>query len=132
MNREIKFRVWDNYAKRFICNEPSFITNDGKLGYFSGSPYYFHQDDRLKGLVIQEFTGFYDKTGREIYEGDIVETPRTKERGEVIWGNFSQDMYYPVGWNISTADETNADFHEGLCKVIGNIFENSELLTQTN
>ena len=72
MNREIKFRVWNNDISKWEDN--------GGLGYILSE--YSESDDCLNKvfdnsyaeLIFQQFTGFLDKKGKEIYEGDIIDT----------------------------------------------------------
>ena len=58
-NREIKFRIWDNV---------DYMTSPFTL--------YDIQSGRIKftknGLTIMQFTGLHDKSGVEIYEGDLI------------------------------------------------------------
>jgi hypothetical protein len=106
--REIKFRGWSNEEKKYyydniggtIKNKEIFI---GSVGYFNG--------------IIQQFTGLKDSKGIEVYEGDIIQY---FVKGEVF-GRFV------VKWN----DEGFWDYGINLSKskVIGNIYENPELLT---
>lgn len=109
MTREIKFRAWNP-----IQQELEYYTlND--LCYNSNRP-----DICLEGW--QEYTGFADMDGKEIYEGDILK--RFKKNGEPYMRK------YPV---IHYSDEElcGLDFREEK-RVIGNIYENPELLEENN
>jgi hypothetical protein len=87
-NREIKFRVWGKSEKRFL-NEYSVIDNtviplsinfNGMIATsFYSKPirisdlgHGIKTIENQENYIIQQFTGIKDLTGREIYEGDLV------------------------------------------------------------
>ena len=123
VNREIKFRFWDTTEKRFInlCR----IDENGKVR--GGSHYY---DD----VVIQQYV-LTTKEGVEIYEGDIISC-------DEFMGNGMKDYHRPIAvvmfdgcsWCYSLDKARNwKNPHQILryaknVEVIGNIYENPELL----
>lgn len=120
MNRIIKFRVW--------CRGTSDNPNFSKPGWididsFILRKYYpAFQSNDISGIstcedfVLQQFTGLEDKTGREIYEGDIV--TNGKRNWEILWneGGFFEIKDGEYLWEVYKK-----------VTVIGNIFENPEL-----
>jgi uncharacterized phage protein (TIGR01671 family) len=88
----------------------------------------------------QQFTGLKDKNGTEIYQGDIIRMEN--EDGDVliikfIWDEGDEERFW-CGWVAQTiADVTEEIYDEygnapldwdGAPEVIGNIYENPELL----
>lgn len=130
MSREIKFRIWDKICDRFFNNDynyPVIITNSGKIGILVDD-FNFEEfkKDELKNIVISEYTGLKDKNEKEIYDGDI------------LFESFGERYYKVVFENGSYRAEFERDFEEYSfdlidvvaqgCEVIGNIYENPELL----
>ena len=135
--REIKFRIWDKLAERFIkCDE-------GYQGHYVLSlKGEFHNLQNGSGgdeYVVQQYTGLTDKNGVEIYEGDIIHYKfdgalYPKEACDLlltciycpIFGGYNfnapNDSYYYAEIRYYYAEIRSYD------EVIGNIFENPELL----
>jgi uncharacterized phage protein (TIGR01671 family) len=121
-NRKLKFRAWDTLAKKFTYPDKGYqghyvLTLNGQfqnLQNGSGGDEY----------VVQQWTGLKDSKSVDIYEGDIVryELDGTVYTQTVGWGNNGWEMIDTRLY--STPLITNLPNFE----VVGNIFENSELL----
>ena len=124
MNREIKFRVWDKLAERFTrCDE-------GYQGHYVLSlKGEFHNLQNGSGgdeCIVQQYTGLKDKNGVEIYEGDIVKATSDQYENE----NFVGKVIFDLGQFLTCIhkNDIRGIWGEDDIEVIGNIFENSELL----
>ena len=109
--RKIKFRYWNSVSK-IMVNDPPLPANKN----LSLNDYF---TDR--GWVWMQFIGLLDKSGKEIYEGDIVKW-RNEEKCEVFWSQ-SQGVWKIKGWS---SDPLFIQIRS--CEVIGNIYENKDLL----
>ena len=140
MNREIKFRVWNNDISKWEDN--------GGLGYILSE--YSESDDCLNKvfdnsyaeLIFQQFTGFLDKKGKEIYEGDIIDTrvsddciPDLEKHKYTLIVFFSDNGSWEAKEKMDQFSGSCFPFHSDhykilldKTKVIGNIFENPDLL----
>lgn len=142
--REIKFRIWDYDLKRFVEQEFNFLINSkGELFIFRNDKLTFFDKEPYE---ITQHTGLKDKNGKEIYEEDIVEFDDVfeDEYGEVCDGFNRAVVKFENGENTLTnfLDENSQTFEsvedrntsfktliESIeAKVIGNIYENPELL----
>jgi len=78
-----------------------------------------------KETIFQQFTGLHDKKGQEIYEGDLVKG-MFMDTDYMNWETITSEVVWidiVAGFNLSSDlwDKTDLE-------VIGNIFENSEIL----
>ena len=148
MKREIKFRVWDKVKHRMIGIEQLAFDIDGELvSIYSNGPDFSNDVEALMGekpnlndAVLMEYTGLHDKNRQDIYESDILRVT-TGEDGEsyiatVKWfGDTDYPAFdlegIPVAWNYD-ANALATIFQSGVetCEVIGNIYENYELLEE--
>lgn len=80
--------------------------------------------------TIGQYTGLKDKNGIEIYEGDILTVPdiRGYTPGAVKFGLHHAKNGWYVEWANKIKGELNESWNWGGGKVIGNIYENPELL----
>jgi hypothetical protein len=67
MNRQIKFRVFDTITKKYLTPKGG----DYSLGVLSGEVRGKY-GEKFPEMIVEQFTGMYDKNGKEIYEGDIL------------------------------------------------------------
>lgn len=122
MGREIKFRVWDEAERRMMSWEE--VDEHDKMGV-----YQFLDIIEEDGFEVMQYTGLKDKNGREIYEGDFI---RDRESFDeiyhytVIWSE-SNACFYFKDW-FGTEHFGGEDIELTRAEVIGNIYENPELL----
>ena len=107
--RPIKFRAWNDNLKKMIFLDP----HQWPLIALKSNDTWF----------VMQFTGLLDRTGKEIYEGDVLEGSNgikaivewTQEFGR--WSmRWSDKSTTPIAWHVKHAI------------VIGNIHENPKLL----
>jgi|SRR6187551_2445373 len=153
--RNIKFRFWFPLSKKMIPEDQSnnyyqyryFLTLDGDLvEHFLGgvgtseSEHIYPKDE----YHLMQFTGLLDKNGKEIYEGDIVtyrylsgfacEDDDYKEQGVLMKPavvEFNNGKYFP----IEQYDYCDDGFYASRWfdfEVIGNIYQNPELIKNNN
>lgn len=125
MNRIIKFRAWLIDAKKWYNVD---ITDSSSVGVLNVNYKY----------ELCQFTGLLDKNGKEIYEGDVMHGgfEGHKSNRVVKWSDqngaffvLSNSATEKVDWDdCLTAERINIAEYE----VIGNIYENPELLKETN
>lgn len=118
MNREIKFRMWNDYDKKMIhWNE---LLEKNLANIFTIPSY---------NKWLMQYTGLHDKNGKEIYEGDIVKITGSKEIdiGKVIY------EYDGFTVDVMNMDRFYGRVHllEKFTEVIGNVFENGDILNDS-
>src|SRR3990167_4744012 len=117
--REIKFRAWDVKKKLMVEGKDFYIsTNVGAPAVVMiADPYLMPLFEQIDEIYLMQYTGLKDKNGKEIYEGDIVKRKDSSGVFEIAEVQFRRGRY-----NIGDYDPTYG------WTIIGNIYENSELL----
>lgn len=130
MNREIKFRAWDNENKYMITSKQGIFTAlRNSMNITVQDNGYYNNGDLLKPnkekYTLMQYTGLKDKNGIEVYEGDIV---------RIVYDNI--EHIYQIIFDKEELDfkATNREINYGgnfqylgCCEeieVIGNIYEN--------
>ena len=129
--REIKFRVYIKKTKEMLPVVSIVQMNDEE--WLRVFPKWYDRNflGSEWGIVLMQYTWLKDKNGKEIYEGDLVEYC-------IEWGYWNNDYtikrtveykewhYNPfIHWHEEFTQKTYPE----CCEVIGNIYENPELVT---
>lgn len=127
--REIKFRAWLKEKKEMIDNaRPDFFCK--QLNYLRGNS--AGGQDVLgvstEDIELMQYTGLKDKNNKEIYEGDVLSNGNDEKPYKVIFengsfraefeGDFEEYSFYLI------------DIVAQHCEIVGNIYENPELLKE--
>ena len=129
--REIKFRAWDRELEEWTNYSISNI-NGNIIDFYNKEAGFWESDREGERFILCQYTGLKDKTGKEIYEGDIVReigddyTP-VYTKGIYMALNIEQLKYPEEHRQFST--QFNVVWKNG-CEILGNIYENPELLKE--
>ena len=120
---KLKFRAWLK-KRQEMDNEIDHISwlEDELYCIGDGITYMVSAED----LVLMQSTGLVDKNGKEIFEGDIVKMSKDV---------YSEPTYYEVVRHYGGAYRLESKKHgcelwlrHADCEVVGNVYENPELL----
>lgn len=124
-----KFRAWDKYHEiMVIIISIDFERKIAYVGREDGDRWEIHFDN----LNFMQSTGLKDKNGVEIYEGDIVKVTNHPFQKKEDSAGIEIDGDYLIGWSDHNLTWLAGDLLlyqlKPYIEVIGNIYENPELL----
>jgi len=127
--REIKFRAWVKEKKAifevilidYVTKKVTYLLE--RVGHLLSI-----RDAKFNDVELMQYTGLKDKNNKEIYEGDI------------LFESFGERYYKVVFENGGFRAEFKVDFDEHSfdlidvvaqgCEIVGNIYENPELMEE--
>ena len=142
-----KFRSLDKSFSEFL--EDFFVSEDGKIYKKTKDTSYGIAISRETSdkIILMQSTGLFDKNGQEIFEGDVLEIQEirmvvkfgsyeyiesSKSNGHTIGVVYDGLGFYVECINATDPDDISPFEPETLKEsaIIGNVFENSEILEE--
>lgn len=130
--KKIKFRAWDTEKKEMV-EVLSMSFNDDEIHLMDKECRIWTTVKDYIAIPMQ-YTGLRDKNGIEIYEGDIILAGHYKWKCKVVW---DEECARFIG--LTNEEDVKIVYvdmkdrnHESAVEVIGNIYENPELLLPLN
>ena len=126
--REIKFRAWVKDRKaifevvliNYVTKKVTYLLE--RVGHLLSI-----RHEKFNDIELMQYTGLKDKNEKEIYEGDIFHIGSKKILYVVEWIDCGLK-----GRQIKNISWIGLDYWKDDIEVIGNIYENPELLGDKN
>ena len=127
--REIKFREWETERKTMVIGEREDY--DDSVGFR-----FAHEEGGER--ILMQSTGMKDKNGNEIFDADIIKFSERSINGFVSTHTCRVFQSENGAWRVEghpdfdTSYRTRRELYliRKICEVIGNIYENPELLKE--
>ncbi len=138
MQDRFKFRLYDKAIGEMVYDVcVGFIKDSGKTDDWvcadTSCGQITYRENKIKDIVLMQCTGLKDKNGKHIYEGDILKNTKTNECLTVAWHNTKAGYVWSKTVSNTYLSEFGALFRVfDKYEIIGNIYENSELLERNN
>lgn len=124
--REIEFRAYLKKEHKIVEVKSLHIgTRKIMYGYSETREIYGNTTRSLDECELMQYTGLKDKNGKKIFEGDFVKARHNDELYKVHWESFRFIIEDNYG-NVILPVQGAIDHFE--CEVVGNIYDNPELL----
>lgn len=124
--REIKFKGIDDandewiYGSLVKVDEDYYILEDGEIKA--------HSYNKVDENSVGQYTGLKDKYNTEIYEGDILELTYFDDSKNVMYVSYSDSAKFVLIEQVKNISVNMEFFDKENMEVIGNIYEDKELL----
>ena len=123
-----KYRAWDSWRKRMSAVDRIYIDTKGVRLYDDFGEYWRDFSD----VELMQSTGLFDKNGKEIFKGDIVQFEDYYMESDLPYINngiveWSQGRFNITNrCSVDMEDLLDGEFLD--LTTIGNIYDNKELL----
>lgn len=113
-SRELKFRCWWDNRMHYVEEIDFKRKRVDLLGADTIS---------IEECILMQYTGLKDKNGKEVYEGDLIKIEYEEKYGIVKW---NEELACFQICNVPSQTLKHIKYYE----IIGNIYENKELLEE--